>query len=290
MRILVSNDDGIYAPGLWALAKALQPLGEVVVVAPDREQSGIGAAVTLHAPVRAAEVSAPEKGIRAWAVEGTPADSVILALNQLLKRRVDLVVAGINQGANLGEDILVSGTVGLAFRAYFQGISAIALSVASLQDVHFEAAALTGRALVQGVLESLLPRPVLLNVNLPNLPLEEVRGVTVTQLGKRSYTDSVETGEDGRRKWYWIKRNRPKWKMLKGTDIYAIRHRRISITPLTTELTATAYLESLSPMAKHLARTIKKSQAPRQETPGGADEGRSRRATRPSATARKRML
>jgi len=260
MRILVSNDDGIYAPGLWALVRALRPLGEVVVAAPDREQSGTGASVTLHVPIRAREVTAPEPGgIPTWVVEGTPADCVILALERLVQGPVDLVVAGINQGANLGDDVLISGTVGIALQAYFRGIPAFAISVAALKDVRFEAAALAAPILAKHLHSASAPRPLLLNVNFPNLPLERLRGTSVTRLGNRSYADSVEFGDDGKHGWYWIKRNRPAWDVVKGTDIYAIRHARISLTPLNTELTVDAHLPTLTPLGRWVSRTLSKN-------------------------------
>lgn len=289
MRILLTNDDGVHAPGLWTLVEAVRPLGEVLVVAPDREQSGVGGSVTLHAPIRAAELAPQVEGVKTWAVEGTPADSVILALEQLAGGPVDLVMAGINQGANLGEDILISGTAGAALQAYFRGIPAIAISVAALRDTHFEVAALLARLLAEQTLEDspprpskatsrrgleeatlratsgtqhagaghALPRPLLLSVNLPNLPLEKIEGVEVTRMGKRSYADTVETGEDGKRNWYWIKRNRPDWQLLEGTDIYAVRNARVSITPLSTDLTAAATLDGLAPLAEKLTSALK---------------------------------
>ena len=137
MRILVTNDDGIAAPGLWALVEELRSIAEVIVVAPDREQSGVGTSVTLHQPLRVRQVTPIVPGIETHVVEGTPADSVIIALRMVLRDRLDLVVAGINEGSNLGTDVLISGTVGAAFQGYFHGLSAIAVSVASFDNLHF---------------------------------------------------------------------------------------------------------------------------------------------------------
>ena len=135
MRILVTNDDGIHSPGLWSVAEALKPLGEVIVVAPDRDQSGISAAMTLLAVVRAEEVQAQIEGVKAFSVEGTPGDCVILANGTLVKEPFDLVVSGINQGANFGLDIMNSGTVGAAFHGYFRGIPSIAVSVGASSEL-----------------------------------------------------------------------------------------------------------------------------------------------------------
>jgi len=134
LRVLITNDDGIAAPGLWALAEEFNRTAEVVVVAPDREQSGVGTSVSLHSPLRVRSVRPVVPGIETYAVEGTPADSVIIALRMLLKDKLDLVVSGINEGSNLGTDVLISGTVGAAFQAYFYGLPAIAVSVASFSD------------------------------------------------------------------------------------------------------------------------------------------------------------
>ncbi|MBF8267101.1 MAG: surE, partial [Dehalococcoidia bacterium] len=190
MKILVTNDDGIYAPGLWAAVEALRAVGEVVVVAPDREQSGAGTAISLNHPVRVTEVTPLAEGVKAYAVEGTPADSAILALESLIEdKKVDLVVSGINQGANLGNDIFISGTVGAALQGFFRGIPSIAISVAALKDVHFAPAALVVRLLAQDVADGKLTVPLLLNVNLPNQPLEKIKGVSLTHLGRRTYMD-----------------------------------------------------------------------------------------------------
>ena len=260
MRILLSNDDGILSPGLWHAAEALQAVGEVVVCAPDREQSGSGAAVTLHTPVRAAEFTPRSAAARAFAVEGTPADSVILGLEQLAEGPVDLVVAGINAGSNLGGDILISGTVGAALQGSLRGVPAIAVSVGSLKDVHFGPACGLLQGLVRLILrgdwpqsaadpQGALLRAPLLNVNLPNLPLEELAGVTITRLGSRGYSDTVTRGNDGRRPWYWITRDRPEWKEEEGTDVWAVHQRRVSITPLGMDLTAHEALPYLRGLA-----------------------------------------
>ena len=233
MKILVTNDDGIHSPGLWALAEGLKDVGEVLVVAPDRDQSGIGSAKTLVAAVRAEEVPARIDGVKAFSVQGTPADCVILASESLFQERFDLVVSGINQGANLGLDIMSSGTVGGAMQGYFRNIPSMAVSVTSLNDVKYEAAALTARCLAVAISRSSQPGPLLLNVNLPNVAPEMIEKVDITRLGPRAYMESVQRESDGRRTHYWIRQNRPtNLEVGEGTDIWAVRKNRVSITPV----------------------------------------------------------
>jgi len=238
LRILVTNDDGIRAKGLWTLAAKLRHVGEVVVVAPDREQSAISSAITLHHPVRIAEVNSDfTRGIRAYSVEGTPADSVILSLGMLLKDKVDMVFAGINEGANLGNDVLLSGTVGAALQGYFQGIPSVALSVEHSNEMHFESAAKLGALLASKMGSMPALKGIMLNVNLPNLPLEEIEGIEITRLARRSYVDSIQEGHDGKREYYWIVRGSPQWEVEEATDIWAIEGRSVSITPLHLDIT-----------------------------------------------------
>lgn len=254
MKILVTNDDGIYARGLRALAEALQQVGEVVVVAPDREQSATSSAITMHHPVRFREMEALGPEIRAYAVEGTPADSVILALRLLLKdEEVALVFSGINEGLNLGDDVLLSGTVGAAMQGYMQGLPAVAFSVGVAEEIHFEAAARMSALLACQLALKSFPSGVLLNVNLPNLPLEQIEGIEVTKLARRSYFDMVRKGYDGKREYYWIRRGTAQWESEEGTDVHAINNRRVSITPLHSDLTVLSPDSSFLP---NLADTL----------------------------------
>ena len=237
MRILVSNDDGIYSEGLWTLAEALSEVGEVIVCAPDREQSAVGTAVTLHYPLRMKQVEPKVNGIRTYSVEGTPADSVILGLKLISGDGVDLIVSGINEGVNLGNDVYISGTLGAAIQGHFYGIRSIAISTALYQGkVRFEAAAKIVRLLAIGCREGNLPNKTLLNVNTPYLPINRIEGVELTRPGRRTYHDSIEKGYDGKRDYYWIVRGEPIWEQREGTDIWAIQNKRISITPLPVSL------------------------------------------------------
>ena len=257
MRILATNDDGVYSPGIWAIVEAVQDIAEVIVSAPDREQSGVGTAISLSQPIRAAKVVPLINGIEAYAIEGPPADSAIVALESLIQQPVDMVISGINKGSNMGNDVLISGTMGAALQGFFRNIPSVAISVASLTEVHFSAAARVARTLAKGVLEGKLNAPMLLNVNLPNVPMSELAGVSITKLGKRTYMDVVKEGDDGRRKYYWITRDNPGWVIERGLDVWAIRHNRVSITPIHTNLTAPTIPSGLKQITSKMLEAMK---------------------------------
>lgn len=250
MKILVTNDDGFLARGMWLLVKGLREVAEVVVVAPDREQSAVGSSVTLHHPLRARKVKSPYKDVDSYCVEGTPADCVILALGHLLDTKIDVVFSGINEGVNLGDDVLISGTVGAALQGYIKGIPSIALSVGALKDAHFDVAARLGVILAQKLRD--LPRDIFLNVNLPDLPIGQIKGIKVTRLGRRSYTDAIEPGHDGKREYYWIVHGTKDWQPEEGTDIAAFANDEISITPLYNDLTSPQALSAIKDLPKAL--------------------------------------
>ncbi len=250
MKILVSNDDGINAKGLWVLAKGLTELGEVVIAAPDREQSGVGPSVTLRHPLWVNQVETPLAGIEAFSVEGTPADSVILALRILVKDKVGLMVSGINEGTNLGYDVFISGTLGAALQGYLNGIPTLAVSIAALKDLHLEAAVKLTTSLARRIIAGTLPQKTFLNVNLPNLPLDELEGIEVTRLAGQSYVELIQEGHDGKREQYWIKRKKASDNLAEGTDIWAVENRKVSITPLLSPRANSSLfplLESLRP-------------------------------------------
>jgi 5'-nucleotidase len=219
----------------------LRRVGDVHIVAPDREQSGVGASLTLHAPIRARTVpvsaylkdgeDAPHQ-VTACAVEGTPGDSCILALEQLVGP-VDLVVSGINCGSNLGWDVIVSGTVGAAIQGYVRGYPTIAISVASVLNPPFDGAARLLQLIGQQLSSASHIGSFFLNINVPSLPLEQIAGVQVTRLGGRSYGESVRAEGIGAQQRYWISRNRPiQSDNSEDTDMWALKSNRISITPL----------------------------------------------------------
>ena len=232
MKILVTNDDGIYAQGLWILAEELSKIAQVVIVAPDRERSAAGTAVSLHRPLRVQKVRPLLPGIETYPVEGTPADSVILALGKLVEGKIDLVVSGINQGPNLGEDVLISGTVGAALLGYLRGLPALAVSADGTDNLYLDDAAKFVALLAKRVVSNDLPTNIFLNVNLPNLPLAEVREIKITRLGASSHVDTVEEGHDGKQACYWLVRRKANKQAEKKTDIWAINQGNISITPL----------------------------------------------------------
>jgi len=234
VKILVTNDDGIFADGLWALGKELKNMAQVVVAAPDRELSAIGTAVSLHQPVRARKVAPVVAGVESYAVEGTPADCVILALGKLVKDGIELVISGINRGANLGDDVLISGTVGAALQGSLHGLPALAISVALGDNLYFGDAAKFAALLARKIDSQVLPANICLNVNLPNLPREKIKGVEITYPASRSHTDTIEERYDGKRPYYWFVRQRVNQPIDEKTDTWALEQGNISITPLLT--------------------------------------------------------
>jgi len=235
MRILVTNDDGIFADGLRALADGLRRVAQVIVVAPDSERSAIGTAVTLRQPLRVQRVEPIVPEVETYSVEGTPGDSVILALGKLVPDGIDLVVSGINRGLNLGDDVLISGTVGAALQGYLRGIPALAISVSVNSQSLDDAARLAG--LLAGKIDAkTLPTDIFLNVNLPKLPLAEIKGAKVTRLASRTHIDAVEDAYEGKQGYYQLVRRRINQDTNSSTDIGAIEQGNISITPLHTAL------------------------------------------------------
>lgn len=232
MFILVTNDDGVHSPGITVLAEALRAVAEVTVVAPDRERSAVSHSLTLHTPLRAEEV-----GPRVFAVDGTPTDCVNLGIHGLLGRRPDLVVSGINRGANLGDDITYSGTVAAAMEATLMGVPALALS---LDGTEFTPADFLPATRLVGDFVALvarhgLPTDTFLNINFPaGIP----RGVRLTCQGKRRYGDMVVEKLDPRgRKYYWIGGGEVSGVMTEGSDFFAVHHGYVSMTPLHLDLT-----------------------------------------------------
>jgi len=232
MKILVTNDDSVFAEGLRTLVKELRNIAQIVVVAPDREQSAIGTAVTLRQPLRVQTIRPIMPGVETYSVEGTPADSVILALEKLIKNKVDLVISGINQGQNLGNDVLISGTVGAALQGYLRGFPALAISVDATDSLYLDNAAKLAALLAEKIDCGALPANIFLNVNLPNLPLAQIKGIKITRLANESHIDTVKEGHDGKRAYYWLKRRQIGNDTDRKSDIWAVEQSNISITPL----------------------------------------------------------
>jgi 5'-nucleotidase len=241
--ILVSNDDGVHSPGLHHLVEALQEVGEVYAVAPDRERSAASHALTLHKPLRVEEI---RKGV--FSVNGTPTDCVNLGVLFLLKeKRPALVVSGINKGGNLGDDVTYSGTVSAAMEGTLLGIPSIAISQLGEGPYHFETAAHFAVNLSRLVLDEGLEKDVFLNVNVPNLPPERIKGTQITSLGKRIFNDStiLENIDPRGKKYYWIGASGMTWEMRKNSDHEAVEQGAISVTPLHLDLTHHPTIERL---------------------------------------------
>lgn len=250
-RILITNDDGVFSEGLKLLAAALSEVGEVTVVAPDREQSAMGHALTLHRPLRIRQLEE-----RWYSVDGTPTDCVNLAVLWLMKDdRPDLVCSGINFGTNLGDDVTYSGTVSATFEGTLLGIPSVAFSQEVGKHFSFERAARYARELVAALLADdlapELPEDLLLNVN---VPAGEIRGAAFTRLGRRRYNQSIVEKLDPRgRKYYWIA-GVPQWEEEEGTDYDALSRSLISVTPLHLDLTDYRGPETYGPIRERLAR------------------------------------
>lgn len=242
MQILLSNDDGYQAPGLRALYDAISEIADTVVVAPDRDRSGASNSLTLEQPIRARNA---ENGF--VRVEGTPTDCVHLAITGLLEQEPDMVVSGINAGPNMGDDVLYSGTVAAATEGRFLGYPAIAVSIASHAPRYFETAARVTLGLVQRLFEQPIAADSILNINVPDLPLEELQGTVATRLGHRHKAEPVVKSEDPRgRPIYWVGPAGAEQDAGPGTDFHAVRNGYVSVTPLQVDLTRHQSLPALA--------------------------------------------
>jgi 5'-nucleotidase len=253
MHILLTNDDGIDAPGLLALAQAMRTMADVSVLAPDHNWSASGHVKTLDRPLRV-RPSALADGAPAMTTDGAPSDCVALAILGLVERPIDLVVSGINPHANVGHDVTYSGTVTAAMEAVIAGISALAVSLDSTEAPSsvdsFRTAADIACLLAQRVLDNKPPSAVLLNVNVPLRAREELRGIALTRQGLRVYRDALVRREDPRgRPYYWIGGEAPTGISEEGTDIWALAEGFVSVTPLQLDLTAYPALETLRALA-----------------------------------------
>jgi 5'-nucleotidase len=278
-NLLLSNDDGIHSRGIWALKEYFDTRYRVFMVAPDRERSASGHSISLHDPIRLKVI---EKG-RTFSVNGTPVDAVHLALLGVIKEKIDLVITGINNGLNLGTDVFYSGTVSCAFQAAAFKIPGIAVSIdtggskgrtesmdfskyndlaesydpeesrvsadsygSDVKMIHYGTALHFVSKIVEKLEELPLDREILLNVNVPNLPIEEIMGVEVTRLGRRHYYDNLIEREDPKKnKYYWIEGILARDSLDEGTDVKAIHEKKVSITPLRLDITAMDYVQKL---------------------------------------------
>ncbi|RJP21897.1 MAG: 5'/3'-nucleotidase SurE [Candidatus Omnitrophota bacterium] len=235
-RILVTNDDGIHSPGIAALAEALREVGEVWIIAPDRERSAVSHSFTMNHPIRVHNLDE-----RTFIMDGTPADCVMFGTRGFLENPPDLVASGINRGPNLGMDTVYSGTVAAAHEGHLHGLPAFAISMnvpAQGEAYRFDGAAKFAKILAQAIFSRHMPDGTFLNVNVPNLPWEQLRGVAVTRLGQRIYRDKIIKRMDPQGKeYYWIGGDSPTWVKAEGTDFHALEENKISVTPLGQDFT-----------------------------------------------------
>ncbi|MDD2420537.1 MAG: 5'/3'-nucleotidase SurE [Heliobacteriaceae bacterium] len=238
MRILLTNDDGIGAPGIKALGKALANWAEIFVVAPEEERSATGHGITVHKPLRVEKVTLFGPNVHSWAINGTPTDCVKLAVEMLLDKPPNLIVSGINKGPNLATDVLYSGTVSAAIEGVIYGFPSVAVSVAGWENLEYQVAAKFSRDLCEQIYQSHLAPDTLLNVNVPNIVPDKIKGIQVTKLGSRRYQNIFDKREDPRgRVYYWMAGEVKDLDAGHGTDIWAIKNGYISVTPIHFDLT-----------------------------------------------------
>lgn len=244
-NILITNDDGIHAPGIYALWEAMSKIGNVTVVAPDSEKSAVGHAITLSNPIRIQEIER-HGGFTGYAVNGTPADCVKIGFRSLVKESIDLIVSGINAGANVGTDIIYSGTVSAATEGVFYHIPSIAFSLDALKGGDFGPSKMITQNIVRALLKNGIPKGTLLNVNIPNLPLHQIKGARITEQGDSSFRDCFEKREDPRgRIYYWMSGEVVNPNPDPDMDINAVNNGYVSITPIHYKLTNQEFLPSL---------------------------------------------
>ena len=242
MNILVTNDDGINAPGLWHLAEAMQAVGNVFIVAPDREQTGVGPSLSLAKAIRMHKLPYSMEGSPAWTVEGTPGDAVILALAHISKDvPVDLVVSGVNNGANTGSNVFISGTVGAAWHALLRGVPSIAIScqyrMPSAGDLLYAIGSRMAALIARSIFDRSLPPDVLYNLNVPYCRPEELTGMLATRTGMERFADEVREEDDGRgRLLYHLLFRRERVDRTKGTEAWALAHNYLALTLLNSRL------------------------------------------------------
>jgi len=239
--ILVTNDDGVHSPGIIALFKAMKEIGDAYIVAPDRERSAVGHALTLHRPLKVEELSE-----NVFSVNGTPTDCVALAIHKILPRRPALVASGINKGANLGDDITYSGTVSAAMEGTILNVPSFAISLVGDKPYHYETASPFAIEVAKHILDKSLPYDTLLNVNVPNIQRDLVRGIKIARQGKRVYDNAIqEIYSPWGDKHYWIGGGTPYWEHGKDMDIKAVQDGYVSLTPIHLDLTNYESMEHL---------------------------------------------
>jgi 5'-nucleotidase len=246
MRILLSNDDGYFAPGLACLAEALSAIAEITVVAPERDRSGASNSLTLDRPLH---LHRAHNGF--YYVNGTPTDCVHLAVTGMLDTLPDMVVSGINAGANMGDDTIYSGTVAAATEGFLLGIPSLAVSLNSASSENFSTAARVAADMVQRFKDNKFHEPILLNINVPDIPYEKLQGMEVTRLGRRHKAEAVVKSQTPRGETvYWVGAAGPAQDAGEGTDFFSIQHDRVSLTPLQIDLTRYGQMNSVKDWLK----------------------------------------
>ncbi|MTI48155.1 5'/3'-nucleotidase SurE [Sporosalibacterium faouarense] len=247
MRILITNDDGINAIGIRMLVNSLKKLGKITVVAPDRERSATGHAITMHHPLRIEKVQYEDPNVEAWSINGTPSDCVKIAVESILEEKPDIIVSGINNGANLGTDILYSGTVSAAIEGAIHNIPSIALSVYGKRgELIYEGASYYSCKLIEMAVNNKLPNNIVMNVNFPSLNSNDIKGIEFTELGIRRYQNSYEQRKDPMGKnYYWLSGSLIELKNNENSDVECVKNGYISVTPLHFDLTDYNYLKEM---------------------------------------------
>ncbi len=246
MRILLSNDDGYFAPGLTSLVEALSSIADTVVVAPERDRSGSSNSLTLDRPL---SLHKSHNGF--YYVNGTPTDCVHLAVTGMLDKLPDMVISGINDGANMGDDTIYSGTVAAATEGFLLGIPSLALSLANVSDENFSTAARVATDIVQRFKQNKFHEPILLNINVPDIPYEHLQGIEVTRLGRRHKAEAVVKSQNPRGEIvYWVGAAGAVQDAGEGTDFHAIQLNRVSVTPLQIDLTQYGQIDTVKQWLK----------------------------------------
>ncbi|MCD5411493.1 5'/3'-nucleotidase SurE [Thermodesulfovibrionales bacterium] len=242
--ILVTNDDGVHSPGIIALFEDMKKVGNAYIVAPDRERSAVSHALTLHRPLKADELRE-----NVFSVNGTPTDCVVLAIHRILSKKPDIVVSGINMGANLGDDITYSGTVSAAIEGTILNVPSFAISLAGDKPFHYETAAAFATEIAKYILSRSLPYDTLLNVNVPDMAKNEIKGIKITKQGKRIYDNAIRDIYSPRGdKYYWIGGGELYWERGEDMDSHAVQNSYVSVTPIHLDMTN---YEALSDLIKH---------------------------------------
>lgn len=262
LRILVTNDDGVESPGLWHLAEAMATIGEVLLVAPKRDSSGAASSISVGRPLEPQSMLSPIANVRAFVLDGTPADCVVTGLRRLSEgRRISIIASGINRGANVGNALVLSGTIGAAMQGHFRGLLSLAFNLdvlGSPDGDRWDTAARAARFVAQAVADGAVPPGMFLNVNVPGIPWEAIQGVRFTRAARSGYARLVEARDESGRVFHRTERRPDAAEEPPDTDIWALVHGYISITPLQADITHHAHLPILNESLALLTDVLKR--------------------------------